>query len=289
MAINVHTKLLNNTLEGPRVLDMGTMRPCQCYVIPYEDALKVSKDNLSGRYAFYILLGKGPIGGQQVYVGRTNDFYIRVLDHKHKKSWWNLALVFVSKSNDIYDSEVQYLEHLGWKSANESSLCVVKNTNPIKEPGISEEKKMEMKEFFDDIVFLTRFYGCHVFDKTKNIWQEMGVYEYFFVEIKNRGIKGIVQYWSKDHKYLLIEGSTISLTDSSCSKKAKEVRQSLINNPEYCKKEKDFVRLIQSTNIPVKSGRPSFIAEIITGTAMQGTTALVNNDGKTFAELYPKK
>lgn len=288
MAINVHTKLLNNTLEGPRVLDMGTMRPCQCYVIPYEDALKVSKEHLSGRYAFYILLGKGIIGGQQVYVGRTNDFYVRVLDHKHKKSWWNLALVFVSKSNDIYDSEVQYLEHLGWKSANESNMCVVKNTNPVKEPGISEEKKMEMKEFFEDIVFLTRFYGCHVFDKMKTL-ADMGIHELFTVEVLHRGIKGIIQYWPKSQKYSLIEGSTISLTDSSCSKKAKEVRQSLINNPEYCKIEKDFARIIQSTNIPVKSGRPSFIAEIITGTAMPGTTALVNKDGKTFAELYPNK
>ena len=288
MAINVHTKLLNNTLEGPRVLDMGTMRPCLCYVLPYEDALKLSKEHLSGRYAFYILLGKSILGGQEAYVGHTNDFGVRVVDHKKKKSWWHLALVFIAKSNEIYDSEVRYLEHLGWTLANESNLCVLKNTNPVKEPGLSEEKKMEMREFFEDIVFLTRFYGCHVFDKMKTL-ADMGIHEFFTVEVPHRGIKGIIQYWPKDQKYSLVEGSTISLTDTSCSKKAKEVRQALINNPEYCKIEKDYARIIQSTNIPVKSGRPSFIAEIITGTAMPGTTALVNKDGKTFAESYPNK
>ena len=109
------------------------------------------------------------------------------------------------------------------------------------------------------------------------------------VEVEKRGIKGILQYWPMSKKYSLLEGSLISVIDTSCSKGAKKLRQQLINNPEFCKREGNLIRVIQSINIPVETGRPSFPAEIITGTSMQGTTALVNKDGKTFADLYPGK
>ena len=99
----------------------------------------------------------------------------------------------------------------------------------------------------------------------------------------------MLKYYPTTKRYILLEGSLISAIETSCSKSAKEIRQKLINNPEYSKREGNVIRIIQDVNIPTETGRPSFPAEIITGTAMQGTTALVNNDGKTFVDLYPDK
>lgn len=287
--LTVYTKLLNKTLEGARIIDMGSTKTCQCVVLPYDDVVKVGKEYLTGKYAFYILLGKKQIGGPMAYIGQTNDFIVRVGDHKQKKDWWETALVFVSKANEIYASEALYLEYLGWKEAMEANRYKMDNTKAIKEPGLSDDKKNDMELFFEEIKFLTRFYGCHIFDKSKNIVHEMGGYEIFTVEVEKRGIKGILQYWPMSKKYSLLEGSLISAIDTSCSKGAKKLRQQLINNPEFCKREGNLIRVIQSTNIPVETGRPSFPAEIITGTSMQGTTALVNKDGKTFADLYHGK
>ena len=287
--LTVYTKLLNKTLDGARIIDMGSTKTCQCVVLPYDDVVKVGKEYLTGKYAFYILLGKTQIGGPMAYIGETNDFIVRVGDHKQKKDWWETALVFVSKANEIYASEALYLEYLGWKEAMEANQYQMDNTKPIKEPGLSDDKKNDMELFFEEIKFLTRFYGCHIFDKGNNIVHKTEEYEIFTVEVEKRGIKGMLQYWPLSKKYCLLEGSLISAIDTSCTKGAKHLRQQLINNPEICKREGNLIRIIRSTDIPVESGRPSLPAEIITGTSMQGTTALTNNDGKTFAELYSGK
>ena len=221
--LTVYTKLLNKTLEGARIIDMGSTKTCQCVVLPYDDVVKVGKEYLTGKYAFYILLGKKQIGGPMAYIGQTNDFIVRVGDHKQKKDWWETALVFVSKANEIYASEALYLEYLGWKEAMEANRYKMDNTKAIKEPGLSDDKKNDMELFFEEIKFLTRFYGCHIFDKSKNIVHEMGGYEIFTVEVEKRGIKGILQYWPMSKKYSLLESSLISAIDTSCSKGAKKL------------------------------------------------------------------
>lgn len=288
--LTVHTKLLNQTLDGARIIDMGSTKTCQCFVLPCDDVIKVGKNYLAGKYAFYILLGHQPLGGNMAYIGQTNDFINRVADHKQKKDWWNdKALVFVSKANEVYASEALYLEYLGWKKAIEAKNYLLDNTKSIKEPGLSEDKKNDMELFFEEIVFLTRFYGCDIFDEPKNALHESGCFEVFAVEVKTREIKGMIKYYPLTKKYVLMENSVISAIESSCSKGAKEIRNKLINNPAYCKKEGNVIRVIQDVNIPTESGRPSLPAEVITGTAMPGTTALVNKDGKTFVELFPDK
>lgn len=285
--LTVYTKLLNKTLEGARMIDMGSTKTCQCFVLPYDDVVKVGKEYLTGKYAFYILLGHRPLGGHMAYIGQTNDFINRVGDHKQKKDWWDTALVFVSKANEIYASEALYLEYLGWKKAIEANRYQMDNTKPIKEPGLSDDKKNDMELFFEEIVFLTRFYGCHVFDKPNKAIEESGNFEIFTVEVKKREIKGLIKYFPQTKQYVLMENSVISAIDTSCSKAAKKIRATIINNPAYCKREGNLIRIIQDVNIPSESGRPSLSAEIVTGTSMQGTTALVNKDNKTFVDLFP--
>lgn len=287
--LTVYTKLLDKTLDGARIIDMGSTKTCQCFVLPYDTIAKVGKEYLAGKYAFYILLGYPGIGGPCAYIGQTNDFVNRVADHKQKKHWWNTALVFVSKADEIFASETLYLEYLGWKEACEAHNYTIQNTKPIKEPGLSDDKKNDMELFFEEIKFLTEFYGCKIFEKRKSLLVETGYYHYFYLEVKKRGIKVKVRYCLNDNSYYLMEGSYISAFDTSCSKKAKEIRKNLIDNVELCKREGNLVKVIHLTRIPVASGLPSLPAEVITGTSMQGTTAFKDKDGKTFAEVYPKK
>lgn len=285
--LTVYTKLLNQTLEGARIIDMGSTKTCQCYVLPYDEISKVGKDYLAGKYAFYILLGHPRMGKDRAYIGQTNDFVNRVSDHKQKKDWWDMALVFVSKADEIFASEVMYLEYLGWKSACEAHRYDIANTKQINEPKLSEDKKNDMELFFEEIKFLTKFYGCDVFEKRENPWIEAGAYEIFYVEVKKRGISAKLRYYPMQKSYMLLEGSLISAIETSCSKSAKKVRALLLKDNEFCKREGNLYKVIQSTNIPVESGQPSLPAEVITGTSMQGPKALKNKDGKTFAELYP--
>ena len=113
--LTVYTELLDNTLDGARIIDMGTQRSCACFVLPKDKVAEVgSKHKWMKQHSFYILLGTHPNTGKRIgYVGETNDFTHRVIDHRQKKEYWDTALVFISKSNEIYKSEVKYLEYLG--------------------------------------------------------------------------------------------------------------------------------------------------------------------------------
>ncbi|MCF0180617.1 MAG: GIY-YIG nuclease family protein [Bacteroidaceae bacterium] len=284
--LTVYTKLLDKTLEGARIIDMGSTKTCQCFVLPYDTIAKVGKDYLSSKYAFYILLGKQSMGGRRAYIGQTNDFTNRVLDHKQKKDWWETALVFVSKADEIFASEVLYLEYLGWKLAILCNNYSIENTKQIKEPGLSEDKKNDMELFFEEIKFLTKFYGCNIFEPNKPLLIEKGCYEFLFLDVPKRGIHAKIQYFPASHKYILKEGSSISAISSSCSKGAKSFREKLISNPDYCKRDGNVIKMVADCNIPVESGKPSLPCEIVTGTAMQGPKLLKNKEGKTFAELY---
>lgn len=295
--LTVYTKLLDKTLEGARIIDMGSTKTCQCFVLPYDSISTVGKAYLAGKYAFYILLGKtrAKVGISKnhlvpaAYIGQTNDFTNRVGDHKATKDWWDTALVFVSKADEIFTSEIQYLEYLGWKEAIDCASFQIENTKPIKEPRLSDDKRNDMEAFFEEIMFLTSFYGCKIFEQKEKFNIGAGIYESFYLNVPKRGIEAKVRYFPHNKHYILEEGSLISAIDSSCSAGAKELRQRLLSDPEFCKRDGNLYRLIQSTNIPVESGLPTKVAEVITGTSMQGPKAFKTKDGKTFAEVYPDK
>lgn len=282
--ITVYTKLLDKSLEGARIIDMGSTKTCLCYVIPYEEIAKISKEYLKDKYAFYILLGKTSGGRNKAYIGQTNDFSVRSNDHKQKKHWWNLALVFVSKADEIFASEVLYLEYLGWKEASEANVYELDNTKDIKEPSLSEDKKNDMELFFEEIKFLTKFYGCSIFEKQETVHVDNTVLLY--LSVKKRGINAEVLYNIDLKTYTLLKGSLISVTETSCHKGTKNIRKKLLQDATLCKIEGDVVRILQDCDISSESGSPSGVAGVITGTSVQGTTAFKNAEGETFADLF---
>lgn len=287
--LTVYTKLLDKTLEGARIIDMGSTKTCQCYVLPYEEVAKVGKDYLTNKYAFYILLGIDEFGRPMAYIGQTNDFTVRVNDHKQKKNWWNTALVFVSKADEIFASEVMYLEYLGWKMATNVNNYIIANTKPIKEPGLSEDKKNDMELFFEEIHFLTRFYGCNVFERHSSTRQEETEYVVFYMQKPKVGIDATVFYFPITKTYILKAGSKIRYNDlPNGSKESHLIREVIKADNSMSKKDGDLLVMLKDIDITSNDRTPSGTTGVINGGADQGTTSLKNKDGKTFEMLFPK-
>ena len=286
-SLTVHTKLLDQTLEGARIIDMGSTKTCQCFVLPRDEVTDVGKKFPTlKQYAFYLLLGKDKGGKPMAYIGQTNDFTNRVIDHKAKKDFWDKALVFVSKADEIYASEVLYLEYLGWRKAKDAKNFVIENTKDILEPSLSTDKKNDMELFFDEIQFLTRFYGCDVFDAPKKSVLS-NVVEFY---VKNqKGVNATVLYNPDTKTYLLQKGSLIASVDGpSCPPGAKTIRDNIRNDSSLSKDDGVLIQMLVDFDITSESHLPSGPAAIITGRSTQGTTAFVDKNGKTFGERYPK-
>lgn len=288
--LTVYTKLLDKTLEGARIIDMGSTKTCECFVLPRDLVAEVGKKHKElNQYAFYILLGKDKNGNPQAYIGETNDFTNRVNDHKQKKDWWDTALVFVSKANEIFSSEVLYLEYIGWEAACSANNFVIANTKDIKEPSLSPDKKNDMELFFEEIQFLTRFYGCSVFDVPKIEKESNPDYEVLFLNMPKSGINATVHYYPQTKTFILKEGSSISSKNvKSASKESMAKIKAIRNDSTLSKLDGDVYRILKDIDITSEKRLPSGPAGIITGTSMQGTTAFKNKDGVTFEQLFPK-
>ncbi len=289
--LTVYTKLLDQTLDGARIIDMGSAKTCQCFVLPRDGVTDVAKKypNLK-QYAFYILLGQDKTGKQMAYVGQTNDFTNRVVDHKQKKTFWDTALVFVSKANEIFASEVLYLEYLGWRAATEAKNYLIENSKEILEPSISTDKKNDMELFFDEIQFLTRFFGCNVFDtpKPKKVILTKG--EEFHLKLSKIGVDATVMFYPDTKTYILKKGSLIAAVDaSSCRPAYLKIRETIKKNSTLSKRNGDLIEMLSDYNITSDQCSPSGAACVITGRSTQGTTAFVDKNSKTFGERYPKQ
>ena len=42
--LTVYTKLLDKTLEGARIIDMGSTKSCECFVLPRDSVAEVAKN-----------------------------------------------------------------------------------------------------------------------------------------------------------------------------------------------------------------------------------------------------
>ena len=288
--LTVYTKLLDKTLEGARIIDMGSTKSCECFVLPRDKVAEVAKKQPHlQQYGFYILLGRDKNMKPMAYVGQTNDFTNRVNDHKQKKDFWDTALVFVSKSDEIFPSEALYLEYLGWKAAKEANNYIIENSKDINEPHLSADKQNEMELFFEDIQFLTRFYGCKVFDRPEKM-PEAELYMEFKMTLPKVGIKATLNYYKNSNRYVILAGSTImSQSTNGCSKGIREFRKQVIENKKLCSKNGDLYMLLQDVEMPESSCSPSGAACFCAGTSRNGTVDWTDKDGRKYPSEWWKE
>lgn len=284
--LTVYTKLLDKTLEGARIIDMGSTKSCECFVLPRDKVAEVAKKQPHlQQYGFYILLGRDKNMKRMAYIGQTNDFTNRVNDHKQKKDFWDTALVFVSKSDEIFPSEALYLEYLGWKAAKEAGNYIIENSKDINEPHLSADKQNEMELFFEDIQFLTRFYGCMVFDKPgKPDNSEITETSYAFnLTMPKYKLVAHLEFYKQSRRFVIKAGSAItSKTWDSCSNSAKELRKQVLGNKHLCQNKGDINILLQDIEMPDYMSSPSSAAMFCAGTSMQGPYVWRDKDGKKY-------
>ena len=287
--LTVYTKLLDKTLEGARIIDMGSTKSCECFVLPRDKVAEVAKKHPHlQQYGFYILLGRSKDMKPMVYIGQTNDFTNRVNDHRQKKDFWDTALVFVSKSDEIFPSEALYLEYLGWKAAKKADNYVIENSKDINEPHLSADKQNEMELFFEDIQFLTRFYGCKVFEKPEKAIEQETFFE-FKMQMSKLGLVSYMEFYRESQRYIIKAGSAIIAdTYKSCPKGIAEFRKQVMSDKKLCKKDGELYVLSQDIEIPEGSRSPSGAASFCAGTSYQGTEAWVEDNQHRYPSEWWK-
>lgn len=137
---------------------------CVMHVLSRSFCISEHLNEMKGmqRPALYLLIdekGKG-------YIGQTKGFAARVKDHLAKKPWWTRAYVFVSASGLYNTANVEYLEYIAIRAAQESaSYDMSDNGQTPTNPTLHEWDRPEFDEVFEQIKFFLLCERCFIFEK----------------------------------------------------------------------------------------------------------------------------
>ena len=114
----------------------------------------------------YLLFGKPETSTDKakVYIGEAENAYSRLVYHVSEKEFWNEAVVFISKDENLNKAHIKYLESRLFEIANTASRYEIQNANIPTKSSISESDQAEMEEFIEYIKILINTMGFKVFE-----------------------------------------------------------------------------------------------------------------------------
>ncbi len=272
MGKTVTTYLIDGDPKGTRYAFISN-KICQMFVVPRSNLSYLNEQEKLQKPAFYVLIGENDITKPQAYIGETENFKERVKDHDSKKSFWQKALIFVSKDADMTKADVQYLEHKAIAEAKKANTFLLSdNKQTPKAPNLPEYQRDAMDEFFEDIKFLASFIGCNIFEVAQPKCEQL-----FFTKGRGANAQG---FYNSDG-FTVLKGSIIAKT-SVPSLGWQEKRSKLLK--EYTEANGD--QLILTSNKTFSS--PSTAADFCIGSSNNGWLVWKDKDGNTLDEIYRK-
>lgn len=179
----------------------------------------------------YMLLNKNTETSEngQIYIGEAEDIYKRLTQHIKEKDFWNEAIVFISKDDNLNKAHIKYLENRLHEIAFTTERYELINNQKPTQSSISESDKAEMEEFLSNILTLISTLGYNTFEQIRQIEKNEKVdSEILFHIAAARGAKGVGKITSEG--FVVFKNSQIAdpITDSY-PKSMRKLRTKLID------------------------------------------------------------
>ena len=225
----------------------------------------------------YLLFGKDDSGKDQVYIGEAESILKRLNQQLTQKDFWNEAIVFISKDENLNKAHIKYLENRLHEIAKYANRYSVDNSIVPTQSSISESDRAEMEEFIEYIKLLVNTLGHKVFEE-KREFQLKQKKEIFFIKAA-RGADG--QGEPTSDGFVVFKNSKAaasivnSMTPNFISYRQKLISEGvMVNKGEYFEFTDDYI-----------FSSPSTAAVMIMGRNANGLTEWKNKDGKTLKEF----
>ncbi len=225
----------------------------------------------------YLLFGKDDEGREQVYIGEAESILKRLNQQLTQKDFWNEAIVFISKDENLNKAHIKYLENRLHDIAKLANRYKVDNSIIPTQSSISESDRAEMEEFIEYIKMLVNTLGHKVFDE-KREFKPKQKQSIFFIKAA-RGADGQGEPTS-DGFVVFKTSKAAANTANSMTSNFLTLRQKLIGESvlvdmgEYFEFSDDYI-----------FSSPSTAAAMVMGRNANGLTEWKNKDGKTLKEF----
>lgn len=225
----------------------------------------------------YLLFGRDDEGKEQVYIGEAENILKRLNQQLTQKDFWNEAIIFISKDENLNKAHIKYLENRLHDIAKSANRYKVDNSIIPTQSSISESDRAEMEEFIEYIKMLVNTLGHKVFDEKREFKPKLKQ-DYFYIKAA-RGADG--QGEPTSDGFLVFKSSKASSTlVNSMTPNFITFRQRLIDEGvlidkgEYFEFSDDYI-----------FNSPSTAAVMIMGRNANGLTEWKNKEGKTLKEF----
>lgn len=187
----------------------------------------VDRDDLNNT-GIYLLFGKDEEGNDIAYIGEAETILKRLSQHISQKDFWNEAIVFVSKDENLNKAHVKYLENRLHDIAKSTNRYKIENTNTPTKSTISESERAEMEEFLENIKLLVNTLGHKIFEEKRETISKQKIPQNVFSIKAARGADA--QGKPTSDGFVVFKGSKASpSTVASISPSFLKLRQRLID------------------------------------------------------------
>ena len=225
----------------------------------------------------YLLFGKDEEDNDLVYIGEAESVFNRLKQHLSGKEFWNEAIVFISKDDNLNKAHIKYLENRLHEIAVSARRYKVENSMIPTQSSISESDRAEMEEFIGYVKILVNTLGHKVFDE-KRVLKAKQKQNFFFIKA-TRGADG--QGEPTTDGFLIFKGSkaahemTNSLSSSIINNRQKLIDSNiLVDKVDHFEFTEDYI-----------FSSPSTAAAILMGRNANGQTEWKLKDGKSLKDF----
>lgn len=224
----------------------------------------------------YLLFGKDQDNNDQVYIGEAESVLKRLNQHLTQKDFWNEAIVFINKDENLNKAHIKYLENRLHSIAKSANRYNIENFIIPTKSAISESDRAEMEEYLENIKMLVSTLGHKLFDEKREIKPLIKQQTFYIKAARGADAQGE----PTSEGFVVFKGSRASLdTVNSVTPSFINFRNSLVNKEVLKSDGNTYV----FTDDYIFSS-PSTAAVVVMGRNANGLTEWKMLSGQTLKE-----
>lgn len=221
----------------------------------------------------YLLCGKNDEGKDIVYIGEAESVLKRLNQHIAQKDFWNEAIVFISKDENLNKAHIKYLENRLHEIAKKANRYALENSIIPTLPSIAESDRAEMEEFIENIKLLINTLGHKVFDEKRETNFKRKEAIFYIKATRGADAAGV----PSSDGFVVLKDSKIATVSPSMNSSLVRLRQRLIDESIIISSDNKLV-----LNEDYLFSSPSMAAAIVLGRNANGLEEWKLKNGQTL-------
>jgi uncharacterized protein DUF4357 len=281
--------LIDGTGSGLRTAELG-LSTIKALVVPRASLSLATQRSELQRTGVYILIGPdtSKAGLKRIYIGEGDIVLTRLSSHNKDadKDFWEDAIVFTSKDQNLTKAHVRYLEARLIELAELAKRATIANGTEPTGPGmLPEPDEVEMEEFIVQTRLLLGTLGFNLFDPatpipataTSTAAPSQQTPEFHF---QGEGYSATCRVDTTSGQFVVTAGSTARREETaSLGTTYRDLRQQLLDSGVLQQQDGKYV-FTQDYAFTAISGA----AQVVSGFSINGRIAWKTSGGSTYAD-----